>query len=179
MTQRTNTPSAEVRIRVMKRDRFQCTYCGSPGTDVELEIDHIHPVSKGGSHHMSNLTTACRKCNQTKGNRKMTPKTSNKDGVVGMFCHILKDGKLHNQGQIDSIQGEYALIQRFSWLDGLPTDILQFPMDRLMNPEECRLYATNDDLILGWLQDLKNRGELKESVAEAFKWQKQTAKAYA
>ncbi len=60
-------PSAAVRIRVMKRDRFRCTYCGAPGTDVELEIDHIIAVARGGSHHISNLTTACRNCNQTKG----------------------------------------------------------------------------------------------------------------
>jgi 5-methylcytosine-specific restriction protein A len=51
----------------MKRDKFRCTYCGAPGTDVELEVDHIIPVAKGGSHHMSNLTTACRMCNQCKG----------------------------------------------------------------------------------------------------------------
>jgi 5-methylcytosine-specific restriction protein A len=67
MTKRTDGPSAAVRIRVMKRDRFQCTYCGAPGTDVELEVDHIISVARGGSHHMSNLTTACRDCNQAKG----------------------------------------------------------------------------------------------------------------
>lgn len=62
-------PSAAVRIRVMKRDRFTCTYCGVSGQDAELEVDHIIPVAKGGSHHISNLTTACRNCNQSKGAR--------------------------------------------------------------------------------------------------------------
>jgi hypothetical protein len=51
----------------MKRDRFRCTYCGIPGTDAELEIDHIIAIAKGGSNHISNLTTACRSCNQAKG----------------------------------------------------------------------------------------------------------------
>jgi len=57
----------------MKRDRFRCTYCGAPGTDVELEVDHIVAVANGGSHHMSNLTTACRTCNQRKGANAAPP----------------------------------------------------------------------------------------------------------
>jgi hypothetical protein len=69
VTKRTLGPSAAVRIRVMKRDRFRCTYCGTPGTDAELEVDHIIAFARGGSHHMSNLTTACRRCNQSKGDR--------------------------------------------------------------------------------------------------------------
>lgn len=71
MTKRTNGPSVAVKMRVMKRDRFQCTYCGAPGTEAELEVDHIIAVAKGGSHHMSNLTTACRACNQKKADGKL------------------------------------------------------------------------------------------------------------
>jgi 5-methylcytosine-specific restriction endonuclease McrA len=36
--------------------------------NVPLEIDHIHPRSKGGSDRVSNLTLACHPCNQRKGN---------------------------------------------------------------------------------------------------------------
>lgn len=67
MTKRTDAPSAAVKLRTLKRDRFRCTYCGQAGTDVELQVDHIIPVARGGSHHISNLTTACRECNQKKG----------------------------------------------------------------------------------------------------------------
>jgi len=34
-----------------------------------LEIDHIHPESKGGTAEVSNLQLLCRKCNRTKGDR--------------------------------------------------------------------------------------------------------------
>jgi hypothetical protein len=77
-THRRDGPSAEVRIRVYKRDRFRCTYCGVAGTDAELEVDHIVPVAGGGSHHISNLTTACRACNQKKGSRTVEQFTSDK-----------------------------------------------------------------------------------------------------
>jgi hypothetical protein len=61
--------SAAVIMQVYKRDKFTCVYCGANGTEVELQCDHIHPSSKGGSNHVSNLRTSCRKCNQAKGNK--------------------------------------------------------------------------------------------------------------
>lgn len=45
----------------------QCAYCGVE--HVPLEVEHLHPKSKGGSDRVSNLTLACVKCNQKKGNR--------------------------------------------------------------------------------------------------------------
>ena len=44
-----------------------CAYCGA--TNVPLEIEHIHPKSRGGSNRVSNLTLACQPCNQRKGNQ--------------------------------------------------------------------------------------------------------------
>src|SRR5512139_3047893 len=101
-------PSAAVRIRVMKRDRFTCTYCGESGQNAELEIDHIIPVAQGGSHHISNLTTACRMCNQKKGTRIVTTHHSNQLRKIdnGSFplidkpIHLLKDSRIYNQGVI-------------------------------------------------------------------------------
>lgn len=54
-----------IRSSVFERDGFACTYCGA--SDRPLECDHIFPVSKGGSHDFSNLTTACFDCNRSKG----------------------------------------------------------------------------------------------------------------
>lgn len=51
---------------IMVRDRYQCTYCGS---GRELTIDHIIPSSKGGKTSFENCITACRSCNNKKGNR--------------------------------------------------------------------------------------------------------------
>ena len=60
----------QVREYVLQRDNRTCQYCGV--TNVRLEIDHIVPVSKGGSYRVSNLVTACHNCNQSKGNRSLS-----------------------------------------------------------------------------------------------------------
>jgi predicted phage replisome organizer len=47
-----------------------CAYCGS--TDkVNMTIDHIIPVSKGGSSLLSNLVPACKNCNSSKKDRPL------------------------------------------------------------------------------------------------------------
>lgn len=145
MTDKTDFPSAAVRIRAMKRDRFQCTYCGAPGTDVELEIDHIIPVSKGGSHHISNLTTACRKCNQTKSDKDAPPRVTPKSGssLVGMWLHTLDNGVINWQGRIIGLDGEIALVQLFSWMDGSASKVEPIPKSVLYS-EGCTLYADGE-----------------------------------
>jgi 5-methylcytosine-specific restriction endonuclease McrA len=55
----------EVREYLLEKWGRKCFYCDAE--NVPLEIDHIHPRSKGGSDRVSNLTLACRSCNQRKG----------------------------------------------------------------------------------------------------------------
>jgi 5-methylcytosine-specific restriction endonuclease McrA len=57
----------EVREYLLAKFGRACIYCGAMG--VPLNIDHIHPRSRGGSDRVANLTLACIPCNQAKGNR--------------------------------------------------------------------------------------------------------------
>jgi ATP adenylyltransferase len=46
-----------------------CSLCGAkPSADVELDIDHILPSSKGGTDDIENLQVLCHRCNRGKGN---------------------------------------------------------------------------------------------------------------
>lgn len=57
----------EMRAAIFARDDYTCAYCGRRGGD--LECDHVHPVARGGTHHPSNLVTACLPCNRSKGSK--------------------------------------------------------------------------------------------------------------
>jgi 5-methylcytosine-specific restriction endonuclease McrA len=64
--ERTPLPQ-KLRYEILRRDGFTCQYCGRKPPDVDLEVDHIDPVSKGGLNDPKNLITACRECNAGKG----------------------------------------------------------------------------------------------------------------
>ena len=57
----------ELREYLLEKWHRTCAYCGK--TDVPLQVEHIHPKSRGGSDRVSNLTLACEPCNRRKGNR--------------------------------------------------------------------------------------------------------------
>ncbi len=55
-----------LRFKVLSRYQFTCIYCGGTPPSVLLEIDHIIPVSKGGTNDIENLTCSCFECNRGK-----------------------------------------------------------------------------------------------------------------
>lgn len=54
----------ELREFLLQKWGRKCAYCGTES--VPLQIEHIHPCSKGGSDRESNLTLACKPCNEKK-----------------------------------------------------------------------------------------------------------------
>jgi 5-methylcytosine-specific restriction endonuclease McrA len=59
----------ELREYLLEKWGRKCSYCDSQ--NIPLEIEHVIPRSKGGTHRASNLTLACRPCNQAKGNLRV------------------------------------------------------------------------------------------------------------
>lgn len=59
------------RQKIVERDGLICGLCGGPVDPLDVEIDHIFPVSLGGSSDPSNLQVAHSLCNRRKGNRVM------------------------------------------------------------------------------------------------------------
>jgi len=58
--------SESLRFEVFQRDNHTCQYCGRKAPEVKLEVDHLLPVSKGGTDEFDNLVTSCRECNSGK-----------------------------------------------------------------------------------------------------------------
>jgi hypothetical protein len=58
----------ETKAQIFKRDNYTCLCCGKTKsvTTRGLNIDHIKPISMGGTDDISNLQTLCKNCNQLK-----------------------------------------------------------------------------------------------------------------
>ena len=49
---------------------MECAACGLTG-DATFEVDHIHPIRKGGKHSQNNLQWLCQKCHRVKTNAEL------------------------------------------------------------------------------------------------------------
>lgn len=77
------TVTLKLRFEVFKKDNFTCQYCGRKTPEVILELEHVIPLSKGGTDELDNLTTSCFECNRGKG--------------VSLLDSILKDRDIHDE----------------------------------------------------------------------------------
>lgn len=57
------------RQKVFARDGRRCVYCGCTEEEMTLCLDHVIPLSRGGSNTADNLVVACFPCNTDKGAR--------------------------------------------------------------------------------------------------------------
>jgi len=65
-------PQMRVRLNrrnIFARDENRCQYCGRRFPTSELSLDHVLPVSRGGTTSWENLVCACTACNKRKGGR--------------------------------------------------------------------------------------------------------------
>ena len=56
----------KLRHKIFVRDGYRCRECGKSNKETSLEIDHIHPLSKGGRTTEENLQVLCTECNRAK-----------------------------------------------------------------------------------------------------------------
>jgi hypothetical protein len=77
--------SPQLRTEILERNGFTCQLCGAgagapdpfnPNRKVRLHIDHVLPVSQGGTHAKDNLRVLCSACNQGRANVQMPSETA-------------------------------------------------------------------------------------------------------
>lgn len=81
---------ARQRFEILRRCNFACYYCGIPAAMgiKQLHIDHVIPVSLGGTNDPWNLVAACWDCNAGKSNGVPTPELIEK--VAADYCAYLE-----------------------------------------------------------------------------------------
>lgn len=90
------------RKNVLLRDNRQCQYCGEVFAEEALTLDHVLPLSRGGRDWWTNVVTACRSCNNRKGN--FTPDEANMSLLApprspnsATFLHIARHYGRHRE----------------------------------------------------------------------------------
>lgn len=63
--------SARTRFAVLAAGGFRCRYCGKQAPLAYLQVDHVVPISQGGSDHPRNLVVACSECNLGKSDTRL------------------------------------------------------------------------------------------------------------
>jgi 5-methylcytosine-specific restriction endonuclease McrA len=116
---------------LFQRDRFVCAYCVGLFAGLDLTRDHIQPVSKGGADTWMNVVTACKGCNNMKG-----------DLLPG---HQLPHGMLSPQGTrtMDPAYVPYVPCHAEAMLmrnRGIKADQMAFLLSRIANKEKSRVY---------------------------------------
>jgi 5-methylcytosine-specific restriction endonuclease McrA len=63
-TKTNRKPLGSLRQKILERDNYTCQICHRKLPADQLIIDHIIPISFGGTNDESNLRTVCRECHK-------------------------------------------------------------------------------------------------------------------
>ena len=144
--------SKKLRFEVFKRDSFKCQYCGKSAPDVILHVDHIMPVSKGGTNEILNLITACAECN------------GGKSAVLLSDDSAIKKQKQ----QLDELNKRREQLEMMmEWRNGLAQEensILEFVCDRFCEAFNVSLTPHGESTIRGQIK-LFGMDEVLEAIA--------------
>lgn len=94
--------SETLKLQIWAEADYRCEYCRTSArlTGMPLVIDHIIPISAGGSNQRDNLAASCYRCNEFKGARVQAIDPETKE-LVALFNPRLQRWK-----------------ENFSWANG-------------------------------------------------------------
>ena len=111
--------SKGLRFAVLSRDGHTCQYCGRKPPEVKLAVDHVVPVSAGGTNQPDNLVAACVDCNAGKGTKMSLLPVDN--GALAARLQAFKERRkilratLKAERDLERTQTERAWIVASAW----------------------------------------------------------------
>lgn len=92
--------SPQLRSQILERNGYTCQLCGAgpgdpdpfdPAAKVRLHIDHLVPISQGGTNEPANLRVLCSACNQ--GLKNVTPPTETTLNILARIRKLPRAGQ--------------------------------------------------------------------------------------
>lgn len=105
--------SPQRRSEILERNGFTCQQCGAgpgdfdpyyPDRKVRLHVDHIIPVTQGGTDDPSNLRTLCSACNQGRSNIQMPS-----EGAKNLLARLRKEPSSVQKEVYQALHRKYGL----------------------------------------------------------------------
>jgi hypothetical protein len=105
--------SPPLRNEILERNGFTCQLCGAgpgdtdpfnPSRKVRLHIDHIIPISQGGTNDKNNLRVVCSACNQGRSNIQIPSET-----VLNVLARIRRLSKASQREIFEKLGKRFEL----------------------------------------------------------------------
>lgn len=98
--------TTEERKAILKKCHGHCACCGKQLTERTMTVDHMIPLSRGGSNDISNLAPLCKPCNRIKSNTIYLP---NAFYIYATVHHCLTEYKRLFAEWFDSFYKDFPL----------------------------------------------------------------------
>jgi 5-methylcytosine-specific restriction endonuclease McrA len=77
-------------LKIYEHQSHQCFYCKGDLDEIGWHLDHLVPVSKGGTNDPANIVLACRRCNNAKNDSTAQEYLDWLAGVVARWPELYK-----------------------------------------------------------------------------------------
>ena len=137
----------ETRERILKKSKCKCARCGKELNMSNMTIDHIIPLSKGGTNKEYNLIAMCKKCNKEKGSSVFKPS----DYYKGIPKYMLP--------KLDKMFEEYMYGEDFfSWSNLFKQDIITIETEVTHKPSRrcVKIYTVKSNFQKAYYKDLND-----------------------
>lgn len=128
------TPSEKKFIK--SKSNGVCSHCGKPLSD-DFTVEHVIPLSKGGSNEIENIVALCLDCNTKKDSYIYHP--------MDYYKYLLPN-------YLDElIKGQAKYYAKFDWLSPnslLPEDIREFKVDVLIKHDGLKSHKRKNQSVL-------------------------------
>lgn len=98
--------SQDVSWQVFRRDGYSCRYCGT--NDSPLTVDHLVLWEDGGPSEAPNLLSACKKCNNRRGNSTYEEWLKD-DYYLRVSANLTAETRQANQDIVKTLDGIHKL----------------------------------------------------------------------